>query len=482
MRYAKQNTAIFCVLTAALSAFSVLTYSRLLSEKPDGSAVSALESAMGTEAQMNYGNDYGMVWSLDGEEIAGIHSCRHPETGRITELFCAADGYNSVIGSPSGGLIRSCRSILLSNTAEINRQMRCGNSIVTTLHSGAMRTAMRELAAFREDTDAGICVVLREGTVLVSAGNNGYDSSAFFQPENYADLYVDYNASPLRKGSVWKPVSDRMFLVNDELMPDGFSLYINDFPDVSQHTAGSAVIHNWDWNISGCYEYTQDGVMYRRFSLSDSLIASSNTYVLRHAEALGLKESYRLMTELYALDKELVTEINTHGVEAVKSDRLPYFFWGQDAVLSNVRLCQLYNFICTGEFYAPFYCAQVLQPDGTIIYNASPEPKQDYKLDVDKEDDILIHAMADTFESYLTDALKNEFSADLLSSRRFLAKSGTAENADSENRVMMLTVLNEDKSDVICSACISVNHTTTGISNETLIRKLLLTLQAADIL
>ena len=118
------------------------------------------------------------------------------------------------------------------------------------------------------------------------------------------------------------------------------------------------------------------------------------------------------------------------------------------------------------------------------IYTASPAEKTEYHLEVDVEKDILNNALEDTFISYLTDSLRAKYPNELLTSRRLLAKSGTAENADkTENRTIMLTLLNENRSDVVCSACISVNHVPEGsISNESLIDKLLQVMYAMEIL
>ena len=116
-----------------------------------------------------------------------------------------------------------------------------------------------------------------------------------------------------------------------------------------------------------------------------------------------------------------------------------------------------------------------------MVFQYQPQERKEYKLDVDVSNDIVDDGLKSTFQSYVTkndgtyDAIFDEFSYDLLSSGRLLSKSGTAGvDSDHENRTMALTLLNEDKSNVICTAVISVNNCQeNSISNMALIYKLL---------
>lgn len=104
-------------------------------------------------------------------------------------------------------------------------------------------------------------------------------------------------------------------------------------------------------------------------------------------------------------------------------------------------------------------------------------------MDISVRDDILVNALSDTFESYLDNRLMAVYSDELLYSRRILSKSGTAENEDgTENRVLMMSILSEDRSDVICTACICVNGTSSSITNAVFIEKLFSVLESMKII
>lgn len=258
-----------------------------------------------------------------------------------------------------------------------------------------------------------------------------------------------------------------------------------DFIDVSEVNVYGNTIRNWDYNINENYDEPDiDGKFSRACSLSELLELSSNTAPIRLTQDIGFKKAYQYMNSLYQLNRPLNTEINSLTVGRITSEeRMPYYFFGQDASIPSIRLAQLCNYCISGDFYVPFYCASVTEPDGNTIYMASPEPIEEYSMDIKVKDDILNNALSDTFEYYLDENLKCSYSEDLLYSRRILTKSGTAERGDgTENRVLIMSILNEDRSDVLCSACICVNGTSYSISNAEFIDKLLIVLKSTGII
>lgn len=335
-----------------------------------------------------------------------------------------------------------------------------------------------------EQVEASITVMTRDGALLVSAGNNSSDETAFAAMAKPKDLYIDYSSAAKEKGSCFKPVTYRMLLQNANRLPENLDITSDSFEDISYVNANGNTVHNWDWRHPNSYEYNQNGLYIRYCSLSELLQRSSNTAPLRCARELGLRESYEEMKQMYGIDRPLITEFNSISGVSISNDRLPWLFFGQDACLSGVRMCQLYNHVVSGKFYSPFYVAAITRPDGSIVYEASPSEKQEYHMDIDVENDILNNALEDTFESYLTNSLRGTYPEELLTSRRILAKSGTAENADgTENRTIVLTLLNETRSDVVCTACISVNHVHVGsIANTPLLDKLMQVLYTMEMI
>lgn len=280
---------------------------------------------------------------------------------------------------------------------------------------------------------------------------------------------------------------------NDELFSDNWSVFNSDFDDQSAVTIKGLYIANWEMisNVDPTYYYTSfDGNVYHRSSdLKLAFINSSNTYFLRHANELGLNKYQKLLNEdLHLYDKYSIGGFTLDGLvpyidgkfesEDAYSVNLPY---GNTAILSPVRLASAYNHALSGNFYLPFEIAQICDPSGSVVFQYQPQERKEYKLDVDVSNDIVDDGLKSTFQSYVTkndgtyDAIFDEFSYDLLSSGRLLSKSGTAGvDSDHENRTMALTLLNEDKSNVICTAVISVNNCQeNSISNMALIYKLL---------
>ena len=67
------------------------------------------------------------------------------------------------------------------------------------------------------------------------------------------------------------------------------------------------------------------------------------------------------------------------------------YFFGQGANISSLRMCQLFNYLVSGEFTVPFYCASVIQPDGKVLYKAKPKPIDKYKLQIDGRSSPRLH-------------------------------------------------------------------------------------------
>lgn len=473
MRNAKRNTLIITALMTAFSILSVTSFSKLILTSPKHK-LTGLEYILG-DMEYAVGNDYGLIYSIDGIQV----------TAENDGHYSAINGYSEVIGDESGGMVYELSPILLANSSDANKRNRTGNSIVTTLHSAGQATAHIVLSEYGEDVEASICVVLKDGAVLVSATNASYSPQSFLDPEQYKDLYVDYNAAEAAKGSSFKPIVYRMLLGHLDELSDGMSFVGTDFEDLSEVNAYGNTIHNWDHYYSANYDTMRgDGTYSRICSLSNLLQYSSNTAPVRLTQDIGFKKSYQYINKLYGLDQPLNTDVNTLTVEPIRSEeRLPYFFFGQDASVPAVRMAQLYNYCVSGDYYVPFYCAAVKNPDGTVIYMANPEPQAQYTMDIAVQDDILVNALSDTFESYLDNRLMAIYPDELLYSRRILTKSGTAEKEDgTENRVLMMSILNEERSDVICTACICVNGTDFSITNAAFIEKLFSVIESMKII
>ncbi len=385
------------------------------------SVISPLESLVGSDGHYAAGNQYGAIYSIDNVLIADEYT----HDGKTK--YCAVKGYSSIIGSEgSGGLIYSLRQTLLSNASDINKTAHRGNSVVTTLNSKGMKTANSILSTFDDECEASITLVIRDGAVLVAAGNNSYSPEAFFYPAKYENLYVDFTASMNSVGSSIKPVMDRMYLLHNDEFDKDDKLGNEEFIDFSFiRLDDGSVIHNHDYYVSDCYNgITEEdsSLFWRHCSLSEALQWSSNGYHILHAQKLGFTNAYSYLNDMSGIQRPMTTEINTLNSVTCHKDRLPWFFFGQDFECSPVRLCHLFNHIIGGIFTQPFYVAQVIQPDGTVIYEAKSISRPEYRIKIKTEDDILIEAMADTFESYVNEPVSARYD------RRILAKSGTAEN------------------------------------------------------
>lgn len=489
--YSKKISTIF--LSTIITGFAMICMVYFIKYiKPPETEISALEKVVGTDGEMSEGYNHGEIYSIDGQKIASdiTGTIKNEEDIEWEQsIFCADYGFSSVLGANGrGGLINSCHQTLQSSAKKANRKYSTGNSIITTLsYNGQLKAT--ELLAENFSTDicssASVCVVLRDGAVLVAAGLNEYEPTEFFESDTHNDIYIDYTAINMPVGSVAKTVTARMLLLEDNLLSEENSLYNNEYVDLSWYQSGNTKIRNWDYQISEQYEnMREDGVMERITSLSGALVNSSNTYFWRHSLALGLEESYAYENELFAIASPIITDINV--LSAINKNRLDYLFWGQDFSTSAIRLTQLYNHVLSGEAYTPFYVASVTLPDGKEIYHAEPEPRKDLNFKV-KNNDILKNALSDCFDYYSIGIDENILVKyqDKIENHQFLAKSGTADKDETKgttNNTRMLTILDENH-ELIASACILVENAVPGAVNDNTMFSILFgTLEATGVI
>lgn len=544
----KARTFSICVILALLIAFG--TAFDIATDTTEKTNISPLAEVLKIDSRkVNPGNKAGMVYSLDGQPIAVREKVTPGKDGgkeiksESKQSLNAKDEYLSIIGRKgSGGLIYKCDDILFSNAQWINRKEREGDSIVTTLSDKAMKAAYEELKKYPASNNdpsanqASITVVLRDGSVICAAGNNVEDKK-----------FVDYTAEASAKGSVWKVPTTRYLLLNNDRIKAKNEAYSLDekypadkdkFKDIPTYMIdGSTTIGNWDDESAGRYDhsyvfdlkehknviyqkdkfnYEQDEngnpiIPYDPVDLKEALGNSSNTFILRHVELLGLPDGvdipffnhssssfvkpFEEMNNMFALDKKIATEINTLQAVPPKDDsgkpdisRYPYWFFGQDAVISSVQLCSTLNHVFTGEFYKPFYVAKVMHPDGEVTYTAEPKKDERFSFDVNLKKDPLKEALNYCFKGYVEDKrvpkeIQNEL-APLVESGRILAKSGTAQvdvANKTYNNTLVLTVLDEKCENVIASACFALNNAG-KVSNDKKIISLINVLKAAEIL
>lgn len=429
--------------------------------------LSPLESFVGaSKSSHSTGLKSGELYSLDGK----------PLTKKDGNKVSAINESYTILGDEnSGGALYKLQNILESGAAKANKEQRKGNDVQSTIISKGQEVAFNELAKF--NGIGSICIVGRDGSVRVSTQRN--------IPED--KKYIDFNASAdFSMGSVMKPIVYRVLLKNNDKFDKEYSLYNDKFHDIPEFNIDGSTIHNWDSGIPSYYPFTsQDGDPYRKTNFADALNYSSNTYLLRHANALGINETNKQLLDTFPLEKKLVTEINTIKCRLPdKQERMTYFLFGQDLYISPVMLCEMYNFNFSGDWYSPFYVSAVYEPGGKMIYKANPKPSEEYTMKIDPDDDLLTDGLNSCFDYYLSKPSKEEFRA-LIDSGRVLCKSGTAEAPDNKyNSTMVMTVLSEDRSTVIASGCIALRNLDkkSQPTNEARARALINTMRACDII
>ena len=166
------------------------------------------------------------------------------------------------------------------------------------------------------------------------------------------------------------------------------------------------------------------------------------------------------------MDSSLNTDTHTiPGMPFNNPNRVTRFAekvtYGQEAVLTTIRLAALYNHALSGKCYQPFDVAEVRTPDNSIIYHASPQETEELHMDIDMTNDIVVEGLQQTF-SYYTACYPNSFSDysyQFIHSGRLLAKSGTADmSPNPDNHTMAVTLLDESRQNIICTGVIAVNY------------------------
>lgn len=533
MRYMTRKLKILClgvvligVVCVGTVAYQNIQYHAVVSE-----ALSPIEQVTGWLKESK-GNLYGNIYSLDGIPML---KCLNLQTGEnikgkstdnVVKLYCSTEkffapvtGYKycaeNIQDSLSSGMLSEpeVEKILLANNAYKNQVNIQGDDIVTTIYSLAQEEAVNQL----EDLggQAEIAVVNADGAILVNASavplnqvefqndTNDYIKNSKEEPAYYTTNYNAFKSAAV--GSSFKPLTARVLQQNDKFLSKSWSIYNSEFDDTSTVIIDGLRVNNWELispNVKPENYYTSyDGTSYHRKSdLETAFINSSNTYFLRHANELGLDKFQELLNDnLHLYDQYAIGGFKLEGLQKYEQGKfqskeayninLPF---GNTAYLSPVRLASSYNHALSGHFYLPFEIAEIREPgsDGNIIFQYQPEEQKEYKLDIDIKNDIVIEGLKATFQSYVSDSNGKyydsfeDFSNKLLASERILSKSGTAGvDSEHENRTMALTLLNEDKNSVICTAVIAVNNVQkNSITNVTLIYKLLKVLETLEVL
>lgn len=441
------------------------------------------------------GYDHGTVYSIEGKAIScdidiNIGSeitTRHAGIPEFTPIL-------GIEGFGSGGLINQCDITLHSSARKENVDLRTGNSIQTTLSYKAQCVASSLLKQYfpSEVCDgASLAIVLKDGSVIVAAGSNGYDACEFDfgNPDSYPqDICIDKTAENYAIGSAAKTFTATILLINDKYVNKEYSLY-EEFADLSFYSHGGHNIENHDRYNTEKYEAvvnSETNQMVRYIRLNDAFVQSSNTYFWRHALNFGLDKTFRAMDRIFSVSQPIRTEINTLTVLEAEPERYDYLFWGQDWVSNQVVVSGMYNSIFSSEKYTPFYITSVYTPDNVEVYRASPQKTASIPID-DRMKNILVDSLSSCFKEYCKniDPTLYEKYKQLIEDNRILAKSGTADVITNEitNHTRVVTILDENH-DVICTATIGVNRSTNQctVNDDILFGIIFNTLEATDIL
>lgn len=440
----------------------------------------------------SYGYDHGNVYSIDGKEIS-----YNIKIGK-EERHAGLPGFSSVLGIEGfsdSGLINKCCITLHSSANKANVDLKTGNNIQTTLSYKGQTVASALLEEYFPQEiceGAELAVVLKDGTVIVAAGSNGYDVSKYdFSDISKIpqDMCIDRTATTFAIGSVAKVFTGATLLANDKSINNEYSLYNENFEDFSFYSHGGVEIGNHDRSVESAYEsvYNENtGQMIRHIDLVKAYILSSNVYFWRHALNFGLDRTYKAMDKLFFVSQPVRTEINTLIPLEADPERYDYLFWGQNFVSNTVVCSSMVNSIFSGKRYTPFYIASVSTPDNTEIYRATPEPASNFPID-DKAKNMLISSLSDCFRSYCQnmDYSVYEKYTDLINDNRILSKSGTADVIENEivNHTRIITILDENHN-TVCTATIGVNRASNkcNASNNVLYSIIFSTLEATGIL
>lgn len=495
MNWNKIKLYLIIAVFAAFGLYVSSTVIKIKSAEPDEPDITT-DVILNGNGKFSSGYDHGTVYSIDGKAIShdfdinigSEKSTRHSGIAEFTPVL-------GIEGFSSGGVINQCDITLHSSARKANIDLRTGNNIQTTLSYKAQCVASSLLKQyFPSDVCAGasLAVVLKDGSVIVAAGSNGYDACEFnFNDERSypQDICIDKTTENYAVGSVAKTFTAATLLINDKYVDEEYSLYNQQFADLSFYSHGGYEIVNHDRFNTEAYEKVvnpETNQMMRCIGLDYAFIYSSNTYFWRHALNFGLERTFRAMDKIFSITKPIQTEINTISPVEVDPERLDYFFWGQDFYANPIFLCTMQNFIFSGEKFSPFYITSICTPDNVEVYRANPQKTASMPAD-DRMKNILEDSLSKCFKSYCQniDTAVYEKYNKLIEDNRILAKSGTADVITNEitNHTRIMTILDKNH-DVICTATIGINRADNQciVNNNILFSILFNTLEAAGIL
>ena len=453
----------------------------------------------------------GVIYTIDGEPMS-----KNYQAGGSRYYTASQRAYSNIVGfGEKGGLSYGMRRILQGSSSASNFRTLTGDSVITTYHSRAQRKAAELLSQMDNGADACIVVVGADGAVLVDAGSNSFDPARYVkweaqsrQYENEAkkadseeaaasarskaeelrrkqeirDMWLDYGTAANAVGSSFKPILGRVLVRHNDRLPEEYSVYNQRFDDVSLIvTSRGDEIRNHDSRNAAAYRTNEDGVYHRSSTFAQAFENSSNTFFIRHAQQLGLKDTYQYFQNEFFLESDIRSDtIRLEGCRG-EENRYEYLMFGQDAVLSPIRLASMYNLAFSGEAYVPFTVVRIIEPDGNVLYQCRPKKLEKYtQSDIDLTEDILFSSLNENFLHYLSKDMKKQYSG---FSARIAGKSGTAELTQGKrNRTFAVTLLDKSDQKVICSAVIAVNRLDGNVSNQTLISCLVQTINELDVL
>lgn len=519
--YIRNSLKVVCIGTAMLGIIfmSYSIHHGIQYWKDSKENLNSIESVVGS-FQPSSGNLYGNIYSLDGKPMLKCLDLNTGEdiTGKRTQqtkgiLYCATESFfapmigyeyfgESFSDSGCAGMLAESeiKRILQANSLYSNERAVRGDSIITTIVSSAQKEAVEQLNSY---SDATLAVVNADGAVLVNASSVDQQQefqNSYIRNDTELPLYYisNYNAhESLAVGSSFKTISARVFEQNNEKFSQEWSVYNNAFDDISTVNIDGVVVSNWEinsnFNPANYYTYCKNEIYHRNSSLADALINSSNTYFLRHADAMGLMKYQEMLDATFQLYHQYdIGGCTLLGLQLDESNEYSKFLlpFGQAAVISPVRLASAYNHALGGKFYLPFEITQIRTPDDEVIFQYQPEEISEYSLKISINNDILVDGLEKTFLSYVRQKdgtyypMLDDFPASFLGSGRLLAKSGTAViDDDFDNRTMALTLLDENQDAVICTAVIAVKHVKGNtITNTELIFKLLKVMEKMGVL
>lgn len=488
------------IIIASFIAFGGYVFStvkKMKSAEPDAPDITT-DVLLSGNGEYSNGYTHGSIISIEGKEIScdvdidigSYKVTRHAGISEFTPVL-------GIAGFGSSGLINQCDVTLHSSSRKVNVELREGNSIQTTFSYKAQCVASSLLKQyFSPDVcdGASLAVVLKDGTVIVAAGSNSYSADEFNlnqETGNFPkDMCIDKTVSNYSVGSVAKTFTASALLLNDKYVNKEYSLYNEQFEDLSFFEHGGHTIQNHDHSDTEAYELVvnpENNQMMRHIGLDYAFIYSSNTYFWRHALNFGLDKTFNAINRLFSVTQPIRTEINTLTVLEVDPERYDYLFFGQDWLSNQVVVSCMYNTIFSGEKYNPFYITSVYTPDGAEVYRANPQKTETIPFD-DRMKSILSDSLSKCFKSYCEnmDTFEYEKYNYLIEDNRILAKSGTADVIEDKitNNTRVMTLLDENH-DVICTAAIGVNRAENDkctVNDDILFSIIFNTLEAAGIL